>query len=253
MNIKNGQTGHVLIALFMLASLLANVALIVVAKDFYSKYKLLSVFPYNSERFQGQGVLSDDRIGRQVIVLFGDSRIREWTSFSIDNTDYLSLNRGVGGETTVQLKLRIEEDVIAHSPDIVVIQAGINDLTTIGLAPANSEEIKSEVEQNIREMVRILLDNNIKVILTTIIPPAEPSLLRRIVWNPSIDSAVSELNQTLRETYSNENVLVLDIHKALQDEKGKWKEGVNKDTLHMTERGYEEMNLVLKESLKSFQ
>jgi lysophospholipase L1-like esterase len=253
MKIKNGQIKYALIAVIALISLLVNFALIIVAGNFYSRYKMLAVFPYNAERFQGRGVAEDDRIGRQLIVLFGDSRIREWTSFAPDGADYLSLNRGVGGETTAQLKLRIEEDVIAHSPDIVVIQAGINDLTTIGIVPEKGEEIKSQLEQNIQEMISTLLGNGVKVILTTIIPPAEPSLVRRIVWDSSINDAVIEINQTLRETYGSENVLVLDIHKALQDENGEWKEGVNRDTLHITERGYEEMNLVLNKSLKSFQ
>jgi lysophospholipase L1-like esterase len=253
MKVSGKQIRRILIAAIALTSLLANVALAIVAENFYSKYKLSAVFPYNSARFQGRGIANDDRTGRQVIVLFGDSRIREWTSFAPNDAAYLSLNRGVGGETTAQLKLRIEEDVIAHSPDIVVIQAGINDLTTIGLAPEKSEEIKLQLEQNMQEMINILLDNDAKVILTTIIPPAEPSLVRRIIWDSSIDDAVTEINQRLRESYSSEDVLVVDIYKALQNENGEWKEGVNRDTLHMTERGYEEMNVLLKESLKSFQ
>ena len=38
------------------------------------------------------------------------------------------LNRGVGGDRTEQLLARIEEDVFAEKPDVVVLQVGINDV-----------------------------------------------------------------------------------------------------------------------------
>lgn len=246
------KLGYLLLAAIALASLFANVVLLLAARNSYARYKLSTVFPYNSERFKGSDVAENKRTGKQLIVFFGDSRIKQWTSFLPDDAAYISLNRGIGGETTAQLKLRIQEDVVAHSPNIVVIQAGINDLTTIGLVPERSEEIKLQLKQNMQEMVSILLDHDIKVVLTTIIPPAEPNLVRRIIWNSSIDDAVVELNQNLRSAYRDENVLVLDIYKALQDEHGEWQDGVNKDTLHLTARGYEKMNLVLKEALKNF-
>lgn len=38
------------------------------------------------------------------------------------------VNRGVGGDRTTDLLLRIDEDVIAEQPDCVVLQVGINDV-----------------------------------------------------------------------------------------------------------------------------
>lgn len=37
-------------------------------------------------------------------------------------------NRGVGGETTADLLVRVDEDVVKEKPDFVVLQVGINDV-----------------------------------------------------------------------------------------------------------------------------
>src|SRR5689334_9744280 len=38
------------------------------------------------------------------------------------------LNRGIGGQTTAQMLVRFQQDVVALKPKVVVIQAGLNDL-----------------------------------------------------------------------------------------------------------------------------
>ena len=38
------------------------------------------------------------------------------------------LNRGVGGDRTAELLLRVEKDIVAEQPDIVVLQVGVNDV-----------------------------------------------------------------------------------------------------------------------------
>src|SRR6476659_75776 len=38
------------------------------------------------------------------------------------------LNRGIGGQTSAQMLVRFQQDVVALKPKVVVIQAGVNDL-----------------------------------------------------------------------------------------------------------------------------
>ncbi len=38
------------------------------------------------------------------------------------------VNRGVGGDRTAELLARVDEDVVAERPDVVVLQVGINDV-----------------------------------------------------------------------------------------------------------------------------
>ena len=43
------------------------------------------------------------------------------------DSDFVILNRGVGGDRTEQLLARVEQDVVQEDPDVVVLQVGIND------------------------------------------------------------------------------------------------------------------------------
>lgn len=254
--IWNWKTLYIPLILLLLASVVLNVVLLKASKKFYAIYKLQAAFPSNINRFAGETIAETERSGKRVVILFGDSRIEQWEPFLEDYDDFLFINRGIGGETTEQLKLRFEQDVLGHAPDIVVIQVGINDLTTLGVAPQQAEEIKTQAEDNIREIVDALLDRNTKVILTTIIPPAKPSLARQVVWDESIEAAVQDINQrlstTYNRTYNNKNLVILNTQAALQHDDGSWKKGVNKDTLHLTAAGYREMNAALADHLKIF-
>jgi lysophospholipase L1-like esterase len=40
------------------------------------------------------------------------------------------INAGINGDTVIHLLRRVERDVVAHQPDIVMIMVGLNDLTT---------------------------------------------------------------------------------------------------------------------------
>src|SRR5690554_5030310 len=42
------------------------------------------------------------------------------------------INAGIGGNTSGQLLERIEEDVIGHRPDLVIVMVGTNDMVNSG-------------------------------------------------------------------------------------------------------------------------
>ncbi len=71
--------------------------------------------------------------------------------------------------------LRFKKDVVDEEADCVVILAGINDL-----AENNGPISLEDIFKNIKSMVKIANDNNIKVILSSILPAYE------FLWNPGI-------------------------------------------------------------------
>jgi acyl-CoA thioesterase I len=99
------------------------------------------------------------------IVILGDS-ITEGLGTS-QSFDYVSLlrshtglkirNSGIRNDKTGDALLRIEEDVLAHDPDVVVIFLGGNDY--INFIP------KEEIFSNLRRIIQILKDKNIEVLL----------------------------------------------------------------------------------------
>lgn len=56
-----------------------------------------------------------NRLAAELATLFPSARVRV-------------LNKGIGGETTRQMVTRLDRDVLAHKPDLVIWQAGTNEL-----------------------------------------------------------------------------------------------------------------------------
>ena len=107
------------------------------------------------------------------VIFFGNSITQVWS----DYTDFFSgngyLNKGISGQTTDQMLLRFKKDVVDEKADCVVILAGINDL-----AENNGPISLEDIFKNIKSMVKVANDNNIKVILSSILPAYE---IREIV------------------------------------------------------------------------
>ena len=73
------------------------------------------------------------------------------------------VNRGVGGNRTADLLLRVREDVIGEHPDYIVLQVGVNDVwCRFSLGEAVTPE---QFESNYRELVKELKATGAKLIL----------------------------------------------------------------------------------------
>jgi hypothetical protein len=81
------------------------------------------------------------------VVFFGDSRAQEW-NFPSGAEGFEFYNRGIGGQTSVQVVARFEEHVATVEPDIVVVQVGVNDLAMIPLVPERREELVANCKAN---------------------------------------------------------------------------------------------------------
>lgn len=90
------------------------------------------------------------------------------------------INAGVGGNHSQLARARFETDVLAHHPDVVVIQFGINDaaVDVWKVPPASEPRVAlSTYERNLRHFVQVLKMSEVKVVLMT------PNPLR---WTPKL-------------------------------------------------------------------
>ena len=99
-------------------------------------------------------------------MVMGNSIIQGWKQA---DPDFFSnpklLNRGIGGQTTPQMLSRFEQDVIAVKPRAVLILAGTNDIA------GNTGDISlPEIRDNIARMAQMALENNIQVVLCSVLP-----------------------------------------------------------------------------------
>ncbi len=106
--------------------------------------------------------------GKQRVVFYGDSITDGWgrragTGEFFPGKPYV--NRGISGQTTAQMVVRFEQDVVHLKPAVVVILAGTNDIA------GNTGPMTTEMtEDNFEAMVAIAKQNGIKVVIASITP-----------------------------------------------------------------------------------
>jgi len=90
---------------------------------------------------------------QEAIVFFGDSITQGWSELLEPSFPGLKVaNRGISGDTTRGMLIRLDEDVIALNPSAVVMLMGTNDLAE----NATPEQIAG----NVRLIIDALHDHN---------------------------------------------------------------------------------------------
>ncbi len=229
-----------ILTLALLTTLSTTLLLTYLLKTYYTHFKLATLFPFHTTFYQTANQQLPPKTQKRII-LFGDSRIQQWKNLpNLPTVEWI--NRGIGGETTPQLRARFQQDVLDLEPDIVILQMGINDLVVIGLSPQRTDAIRQQTQDNLRFIVETLQQHAITTLLLTIIPPTAPGLARLPVWHPNIPNTVTELNQHWLTLPPSPHLHILDTAQILQDPQGHWHPQVNTDTLHLTSKGYEYLN-----------
>ena len=105
------------------------------------------------------------------VVFMGDSITDGWR-LSEYFPDKPYVNRGISGQTTPQMLVRMYPDVIDLKPAAVVILAGTNDI-----AQNTGPETAEMVQQNITAMTVLAQQNGVKVVLCAVMPVSNYPLL----------------------------------------------------------------------------
>jgi acyl-CoA thioesterase-1 len=169
--------------------------------------------------------------GEKRVVFFGSSTTENWGSKygSVFFPGKPYLNRGVSGETTAQMLLRFEQDVVALHPAVVVILAGSNDV-----AGNTGPTTLPEIEDNLRAMAVLATAAGIHVVLASQQPTTD------FPWNHGMHPAADLLALSEWEkSYAQEQGLVyVDYYVALVGPDGSYKPGLSVDGVHPTAEGY---------------
>ena len=179
--------------------------------------------------------------GENRIVFMGNSITEDWKSLSpnffLDNN---YVNRGIGGETSTQMLLRFRSDVINLKPSAVVILAGINDIAE------NQGPISiPDIARNIFFMSQLASENNIKVILCSVLPAYD------FPWRPGLNpkDKVISLNDLIKKHVQENSFEYVDYFSSMVDErKGLIKEYGN-DEVHPNLEGYKVMESIIQKSI----
>ncbi|MCB0456820.1 MAG: GDSL-type esterase/lipase family protein [Flavobacteriaceae bacterium] len=186
--------------------------------------------------------LSAPAEGENRVVFMGNSITEGWIQDSLTLfKNPHNINRGIGGQTTPQMKIRFWQDVIKLQPKAVVILAGINDIAQ------NTGYISiDETAQHIEDMALLAKAYDIKVVICSTLPA------NYFPWRPHILPAdkVIALNTLLKSIAAKHEVAYLDYYTPMVDDKKGMKTEYTTDGVHCTLAGYRKMEELIKPVLE---
>ena len=173
------------------------------------------------------------------------------------------VNRGISGQTTPQMLVRIYPDVIDLRPAALVVLAGTNDV-----AHNTGPETAEMVQENVMAMTELAQHHGIKVVLCSVTPISDYPFLnqpaggrggqaggrgmmmrpRQTDQRPPAD--ILKLNAWMKDYAAKSGAIYADYFTALVDEKGWMKEGISADGLHPNAEGYKLMVPVVEAAIQ---
>ncbi|MDP5279689.1 GDSL-type esterase/lipase family protein [Sphingomonas sp. DG1-23] len=176
------------------------------------------------------------------IVFMGDSITEGWRRQRQDFFKPGRVGRGISGQTTPQMVLRMMADVVALKPRYVHIMAATNDVA------GNTGKITlAQTCDNFRMMTAIAQAHRIQVVLASV-PPAD-----HFPWRQGLETVkpIRAINVWLKNYAKTAGATWIDYWPVLADDKGAMKPGLATDGVHPTDQGYDLMATVIEPFLRA--
>lgn len=169
----------------------------------------------------------------QRVVFLGDSITDGWKLEQyFPGKPYV--NRGISGQTTPQMLVRMMPDVIDLQPRAVLILAGTNDLS----ANTGPESLQ-DIERNYRALAELARQHNVRVIFASLLPVSDYG--PRPMTDRRPPDQIRALNAWLQQ-YCRENKLTyLDYYGHMLDDQNLLRKELSRDGLHPNDEGYKIM------------
>jgi len=201
------------------------------AKQIATMQAKLADWPQLNRYHADDATLPAPKADERRVVFYGDSITDAWgrkpgTEF-FPGKPYV--NRGISGQTTPQMVVRFQQDVVHLKPAVVVILAGTNDIAG-NTGPSTPEMI----EDNFVSLEEIARANGIKVVISSILPASEYR------WKPEAQPAeqIRSMNTRLKALCAREGLVYLDYYTPMANAKGGLDPDLASDGVHPTAKGY---------------
>lgn len=179
---------------------------------------------------------------RTNIVFLGDSITEGWRDKRPAFFKPGRVCRGISGQTTPQMVLRMMQDVIQLRPRFLHVMAGTNDI-----AGNTGPMTVAQTEDNLRMIAMLAKGAGIQVLIACV-PPA-----KSFPWRPGLETVkpIREINLWSATHAKAMGVTWIDYTQVLADADGGMKPGMAFDGVHPTETGYDAMATVIEPWLKA--
>ena len=142
------------------------------------------------------------------------------------NKEVNIINAGISGNTTKNLLLRVQNDCLAHKPDLTIMMVGTNDMNNGKYVPLD------KYSQNLSTLIKAITNSGSKLLMLSILPFYEPYLLTRHpadFFQPEGPGGRRKaVNETIKEVADKHKVSFFDIG-TIFEKVGKI--GTDKDSL----------------------
>ncbi|MGR3811804.1 GDSL-type esterase/lipase family protein [Jiulongibacter sp. NS-SX5] len=237
---------RLLVIAVLLAASLSTQAQEKNTKPKYSDYEIESAmrktqdYGYLSKYQEANAALHGEP---QKVVFLGNSITEGWyrvrPEFFNENE---FVGRGISGQTSSQLLIRFRQDVVNLKPEKVIIHIGTNDI-----AENTGPYVLENTVNNIASMVDIAVQNDIEVLLASVLPATKFS------WRMKLgdrSAQIVELNEHLQKMAQERGLKYIDYHTAMKNPANGLDEEIAKDGVHPTLKGYAIMENVVLEALR---
>lgn len=225
-----------------IVSLVLNMGLVIyVGWDYYKNHRNRDIFRLNAYAW-ANSQLKAPEFDENRVVFIGNSITENWVHLRYKFfTDNNYVNRGIGGQTTPLLLLRFRHDVINLKPQVVVINGGVNDIAE------NTGEYDMEFTlDNIKSMAQLAEANDIKVILSSVLPSSGYGWKGHIKGVPQL---IDTLNDSIKAFAIENGYYYLDYNTPMRDEEGGIIADYSFDQLHPNEEGYKVMEPLVQKAI----
>ena len=177
------------------------------------------------------------------IVFLGDSITDAWRlNEYFTGRDFV--NRGIGGQTTLQMLARFRQDVAALNPKVVVVLGGTNDIAA-GVSI-------NQITENLATIGDLAKAHGIKPLFASILPvsdyhkDADP----HYEMTPNRPPAtIQTINTWIRSYCQSQGYVYVDYYSAMVDSAGRMQTDLSDDGLQPNAKGYRVMSPVALEAI----
>lgn len=205
------------------------------------QYRASRVAIYSSDfgeltRYQeADAALSPPGADENRVVFLGDS-ITDYWKLADDFPRKPYINRGIDGQTTSQMLVRFQQDVIHLQPAVLIVLAGTNDIAGV---TGRTRDV--DIEANYGSMAELARAHHIGVVFASLLPVNNYTDDAKESYALRPSERILAVNRWLK-AYCDKNALVyLDYYSAMVDDKGMLKRELSDEGLHPNPAGYKIM------------
>ena len=174
-------------------------------------------------------------------VFLGDSITEAWPLADPDLFTDGVVGRGISGQTSSQILLRLMPDAIALKPRSLHLMCGINDIA--GNTGPNTPQ---DYRNNITAMAAVAKAAGVRLILASLTPAAG------FAWRPHLPDPrprIRELNRWLEALAAAQGAVFADYHSALAAHDDSLDQALSRDGVHPLIPGYARMAPIARQAL----